>query len=268
VADPKGGAPPATDGTEGRNAAGLPVRGAIVSVRVHQPEKVKPHHHVPSSWPAPIRALAALSRLFAVVEGVGIGACMLAVVLLATWQFVERNLVQRHIPFFAVPPWTDGVIRHSVFMLGFLGGAYATYTGRHIRIDAVTRVVKARGRMLLRVFTTGFAILIVILLLRASIDFYKITLDEAGEASQAQELFTPARGAMILIIGYAVIALHFLVQVVIDICWLLSGQTPPAEWIAEAAHGAELPAEDSAVVAAHDPEAHQREIEREKEGSS
>ena len=52
-------------------------------------------HHVPATWPAPIRALAALSRVLAVVEGVGIGVCLLAVVGLATWQFVERNLTQR-----------------------------------------------------------------------------------------------------------------------------------------------------------------------------
>jgi TRAP-type C4-dicarboxylate transport system permease small subunit len=232
---------------------GLPVRGALVSVRVDQPEKIKPHHHVPSTWPMGLRLLAAVSRLFAVVEGVGIGVCMFAVVGLATWQFVERNLTQNHIPFFHVPPWTDGVIRHSVFMLGFLGGAYATYTGRHIRIDAVTRVLQARPRMLLRVITTMGAILVVIFLMRAALDFHAITLQEQGEASQAEELFTPSRGAMVIVIGYAVIALHFFVQMVIDLSWLLSRQQPPAEWIAEAAHGAEMPAEDSAVIAAHDP---------------
>ena len=115
----------------------------MVSVRVDTPStKLKPHHHVPPTWPAPIRAIAAVSRGLAVVEGIGIGACMLAVILLATWQFIERNLVQRHLPFFHVPAWTDGVIRHSVFMLGFLGGAYATYTGRHIRIDAKREFVR------------------------------------------------------------------------------------------------------------------------------
>ena len=175
---------------------GLPVRGAIVSVRVDNPDKVKPHHHVPATWPLPIRGLAALSRLFAVIEGIGIGFCMFAVVLLATWQFVERNLTQSrwHIPFFHVPPWTDGVIRHSVFMLGFLGGAYATYTGRHIRIDAVTRVLKARPRMMFRVVTTVAAIVVVWFLIRAALEFHTITLQEQGEASQAEELFTPSRG--------------------------------------------------------------------------
>jgi TRAP-type C4-dicarboxylate transport system permease small subunit len=231
---------------------GLPKRGAIISVRLDTNEKVKPHHHVPSTWPAPVRAVAFLSRALAVLEGVGIGACLLAVVGLATWQFIERNLTQRHLWFFHVPPWTDGVIRHSVFMLGFLGGAYATYTGRHIRIDAVTRVVKAKKRMALRVLTTIAAIVIVSIFAKAAWGFYKITLQEAGEASQAEELFTPARGALIIVVGYAVIAFHFFVQTVIDICWLLSKAEPPAEWIAEAAHGAEMPSEESAVVAAHD----------------
>lgn len=237
-----------------RSAAGLPKRGAIISVRVEGPDKVKPHHHVPPSWPAPVRALATVSRVFAFLEGVGIGSCLLAVIGLATWQFVERNLTQHHIPFFHVPPWTDGVIRHSVFMLGFLGGAYATYTGRHIRIDAVTRIVPPRRRMLLRVFTTTAAMIIVALFTRAAFNFYKVTLQESNDASQAMELFTPARGAMIMVIGYGVVVLHFFVQTVIDIGWLLSGKEPPAEWVAEAAHGAELPAEDSAVIEAHDPQ--------------
>jgi TRAP-type C4-dicarboxylate transport system permease small subunit len=233
---------------------GLPKRGAIVSVRLSSGDNVKPHHHVPASWPAPIRAVAALSRLLAVLEGVGIGICMLAVVGLATWQFIERNLTQRHYWFFHVPPWTDGVIRHSVFMLGFLGGAYATYTGRHIRIDAVTRVLKAKKRMALRVLTTLGAIVIVTIFAKAALGFYRITLQEAGEASQAQEMFTPARGAMIIVVGYSVIAFHFFVQAMIDICWLVSRAEPPAEWIAEAAHGAELPPEDSVIAAAHDPQ--------------
>jgi TRAP-type C4-dicarboxylate transport system permease small subunit len=232
---------------------GLHKRGAIVSVRLSSGEHVKPHHHVPEHWPAPIRGIAAVSRALAVLEGVGIGLCMLAVIGLATWQFIERNLTQRHYWFFHVPPWTDGVIRHSVFMLGFLGGAYATYTGRHIRIDAVTRVLKAKKRMALRVLTTLAAIVVVCVFTKAALGFYHITLQEAGEASQADELFTPARGALIIVVGYGVIAFHFFVQAMIDVCWLVSKGEPPAEWIAEAAHGAEMPAEDSAVVAAHDP---------------
>jgi TRAP-type C4-dicarboxylate transport system permease small subunit len=178
-----------------------------------------------------------VSHLLAVLEGVGIALCLLAVISLATWQFVERNLTQRGLPFFHVPGWTDGVIRHSVFLLGFLGGAYATYTGRHIRIDAVTRTLKTRGRMILRAVTTLAALAIVVVFVKAGWGFYQVTLEEAGEASQAGQLFTPARGALIMVLGYGAIAFHLLVQIALDVGWLLSKDLPPPEWTAEATHG-------------------------------
>ncbi len=189
----------------------------------------------PADWPAPIRALTSVARALAVVEGVGIISCLLAVVLLATWQFVERNLVQHHLPFFHTPPWADGVIRHSVFLLGFFGGAYATFTARHIRIDAVTRVLSGRKRLALRALTTLAALGIVTVFTWAGWGFYKITLEEAGEASQAEQFFTSSRGALIIVIGYAVVAFHFLVQIALDVGWLLSKREPPAGYISEAA---------------------------------
>ena len=85
-----------------------------------EPAKLKPHHHVPATWPAPIRGLAWLSRVLAVAEGVGIGLCLMAVVLLATWQFVERNLVQNHIPFFHVPVEAENRAAAEVAQLGLL----------------------------------------------------------------------------------------------------------------------------------------------------
>jgi TRAP-type C4-dicarboxylate transport system permease small subunit len=207
----------------------------------------KPHQWAPPEWPAPIRWLASLSHGFAIAEGVGIGFCLLSVVFLACWQFVDRNLTQHHLPSLHAPAWTDGVIRHSVFMLGFLGGAYATYTGRHIRIDAVTRVLPSRRRMAVRVITTLGAIFILCVFVKAAWGFYQVALEEAGEASQAGQLFTPARGALIIVIGYSVIAFHFFIQVVLDIGWLLSKREPPHEWIAEAVEAeVEADAEGSA----------------------
>jgi TRAP-type C4-dicarboxylate transport system permease small subunit len=215
----------------------LPKRGPLVSVRLDDPTPKRPHVWAPPEWPAPMRALAAISHFIAILEGAGIAFCLLAVVFLACWQFVERNLVMRHLWFFRTPAWADGVIRHSVFLLGFLGGAYATYTGRHIRIDAVTRVLKAPRRMMLRIVTTLAALVIVIIFVKAGWGFYQVTLEEAGEASQAGQLFTPARGALIMVIGYATVAFHFFIQIIFDVAWLISKKTPPPEWIAEASHG-------------------------------
>jgi TRAP-type C4-dicarboxylate transport system permease small subunit len=215
-----------------------------------QPTQDLPHHYTPASWPLPLRARAGVSRFLAVLEGIGIGACLVGVIFFAIWQCIDRNLSVRHLPSLHAPDWTHGLIRHSVFMLGFLGGAYATYTGRHIRIDAITRVVKERRRMLLRVFTTLAAIYVVVLLTKAALAFYGATLEENAEASQAHELFTPARGTLIIIAGYIVIAYHFAIQVLLDIAWLISGKDPPPHWIAEAsAHGGEVPAGDAGHAA-------------------
>jgi TRAP-type C4-dicarboxylate transport system permease small subunit len=227
----------------------LPKRGPLVSIRLQGPGSSRPHQWAPPTWPAPVRGLATLSHLLAILEGVGIAFCLLAVVFLATWQFVERNCATHHIPFFHVPGWTDGVIRHSVFLLGFLGGAYATYTGRHIRIDAVTRVLKPKRRMALRAITTAFAILIVSLFVKAAWGFYGVTVDESSEASQVGQLFTPSRGALIMVFGYAVIAFHFAIQLILDVGWLFSKDLPPPEWIAEASHGDAGAAIDQAAVA-------------------
>lgn len=212
----------------------------------------RPHQWVPDSWPLPIRALAKLSTALAFVEGIGLGLCLVAIIFFATWQFVDRNLAAAHINFLTVPVWIDGVIRHSVFLIGFLGGAYATYTGRNIRIDAITRLVPVKVRLAFRVLTTTIAIGIVYLFVRGAFDFYTVTLDEAGEASQAGQIFTSSRGAMIIVVGYTTVAFHFFVQLLLDIGWLISKTPPPDEWVAEAAHGegSDLAHDPNAVAAA------------------
>ncbi len=209
----------------------IPDAGAIPAAPT-EPEH--PGQSCPADWPAPLRALTAVSRFLAVLEGAGIVVCLVAVIALAVWQFLERNLVQRHIPFFHLPGWADGVIKHSVFLLGFIGGAYAAFAGRHIRIDAVTRLVSVRKRLALRVLTTLAALAILSLFTWGAFGVYKNNLEEDGTAAQAEQFFTSARGALIIVGGYALIAFHFVNQLLLDLGWLLSKKEPPASYIAEA----------------------------------
>jgi TRAP-type C4-dicarboxylate transport system permease small subunit len=200
----------------------------------------RPGHHVPADFPAPVRALAAVSRGLAVIEGVGIALCLLSLVGLALFQFVVRNLRlhgQLWVP--APPDWIDGVIRHSVFVLGFLGAAYATFTGRHIRIDAITRLVRPRARMALRIVTGLAAVLVCALVVRAGYEFLQICRQEASEVGAQGQFFTSARGALVIIGGVGLVGFHFLVQATIDAVYVLTGREPPASWIAEA-HGEPL----------------------------
>ncbi len=190
----------------------------------------KPHQIAPASWPWVVRALTRISGALAALEGVGIALCLLVIVLLCCFQFVGRNLTTHRIVAVPMPLWIDAAVRHAVFLIGFLGGAYATYSGRHIRIDAVTRALSPRRRLALRAVTTLAAIVIVLLFVDGAWICYH------GETESA-ELFSPARGALIELCGYVVVAFHFLVQLVLDIGWLVSGKDPPSEWISDAAHG-------------------------------
>jgi TRAP-type C4-dicarboxylate transport system permease small subunit len=197
--------------------------------------KARPGHHVPADFPAPVRALAAVSRALAVVEGAGMALCLLALVLLAVFQFVARNLRLHGQLWMPAPPdWVDGVIRHSVFVLGFLGAAYATFAGRHIRIDALTRLMRPRARLGVRLVTALGAAAVCGVVVRAALEFLAICQQEAAEVGNAGQVFTSARGAMVIIAGVALVGFHFLVQASIDAAYLLTGAAPPPHWIAEA----------------------------------
>src|SRR5262249_43742466 len=79
-----------------------------------------------------------------------------------------------------------------------------------------------------------------LVLAQAAWEFHRDTAaNEAADVTQAGELINSARGTLALPVGYALIAFHFLVQIALDLAWLLSGETPPAEWLAEA-HAGEL----------------------------
>lgn len=185
-------------------------------------------HHVPPDFPAPVRGLAAVSRALAWIEGAGLAACLVTLVALALYEFVTRNLrLHGLVALSPSPPWIDGVLRHSVFLLGFLGAAYATFAARHIRIDAVTRLLPPRGRLAARVLTSLAAGALCAALAKAGLDFYQVCLQETGEVATEGQLFTSARGALVIVGGVTLVGFHFLVQAAIDGVYLFSGRTPP-----------------------------------------
>ncbi len=51
-----------------------------------------------------------------------------------------------------------------------------------------------------------------------------------------------------IVVGYALIAFHFFVQLLIDLGWLLSGKQPPREWVADAARGEALSSAGEAAL--------------------
>jgi TRAP-type C4-dicarboxylate transport system permease small subunit len=212
-------------------------------------------HHVPEEFPAPIRGLAAVSRFVAVLEGVGIGISLVALIGLALWQFVTRNLRMHGVTWIPQnPEWLDidNVLRHAVFLIGFLGAMFASYTGRHLRVDAVTRLAGPRARMALRSLATMGALTVCAFIIYASWTYRATVLEETPEKGQ---IFTAARGALVIVVGTAGMALHFLIQLVLDVVYLVTGEEPPAWWIAEASHGGDAAADSEVSSTSDVPEA-------------
>lgn len=198
----------------------------------------RPGHHVPADFPVAVRALAAISRGLAVVEGAGIAVCLVSLVALAVFQFAARNLrLHGHLWLPPAPVWIDGVIRHSVFVLGFLGAGYATFTARHIRIDAITRLAGPRLRMGVRIPTALAAALVCVVVTRAGYEFLLVCREEASEVGSQDQIFTSARGAMVIMAGFALVGFHFFVQAALDAVYVATGRAPPPMWVAEAGHG-------------------------------
>ena len=79
----------------------------------------------------------------------------------------------------------------------------------------------------------------------AAWDYRNGVLDENVMAGQ---VFTPARGAMIIVVGMCGIQLHFLSQLVIDLTYLTTKRAVPSWWVAEAAHGGEVGISDDKTV--------------------
>ena len=213
----------------------------------------RPAYLGPAKLFLPLRALAHLSRWIALGEGAALGFLLTALVVLATWQFASRNI---HRDWFPMAPfkwhggylWVDSFIRHAVFFIGFLGGAFATHVVKHLRVDAVTRLMPVRLRLSVRVVATLFAAVVCWMLFKAGLAFHAdIAANEGGDISQAAELINRARGSLILPVGFALILFHFVVQIVLDLAWVITGEEPPAEWLAEA-HGGEVVTDE-----AHEP---------------
>ncbi len=181
----------------------------------------------------------------ALVEGAGIFAFLAALTLLATWQFVARNL--RPLGVEPAPFWVDSVIRHAVFFIGFLGAAFATYMSKHLRVDAVTRGLSPRARLVARLVTTVFAAAVCGLLAKGGYEFYAdVVAFESGDVTQTDEVITTAMGSLAMPAGFGLVLWHLFVQLVVDALWLVSGEPIPASLLADAHEGEGL----------YDPEAH------------
>jgi TRAP-type C4-dicarboxylate transport system permease small subunit len=84
------------------------------------------------------------------VEDAALAVLLGAIVLLAPLQITLRELFETGLA------WADPLLRALVLWVGLLGALAASRDGRHISIDAISRVLPARARAAAGVLTSLF----------------------------------------------------------------------------------------------------------------
>ena len=149
-----------------------------------------------------MRLLNSIDRWVGRIEGGLLTLFLLSMILLAFAQFVARNL------FAAGLVWADAVVRLMVLWIGLIGASLATSQGKHLSIDALTKLIGRRIRPYVDLGLKIFTAFVCLLLLRSAVQFVQI------ERAAGSSFFGPVPfwGVELVIpISLALISFHLIV---------------------------------------------------------
>jgi TRAP-type mannitol/chloroaromatic compound transport system permease small subunit len=171
--------------------------------------------------------LASLIRKFDNSIGVGEQAILflllIAIVLTASAAALYDKLLGEHLG-----RWWFTVVRGGTFTTAMIAAAFATHQQRHLAMDLVSRRLSPRGRLILGLLLKIFTIVIAAILFRSGMH----QRDHVGGV--VQEFVSDKTIVTMLPAGCALIILHSLLHVVIDLDYLRRGKLPPEK--ARSAH--------------------------------
>src|SRR3990167_6348126 len=98
----------------------------------------------------PLNWLFGLDKLLMKVEGFFLTSILIALLFFAFLQVVLRNFFDSGIN------WGDVFARHLVLCIAFLGATLSTREGRHIRIDALAKILPKKAQPIVELFISFF----------------------------------------------------------------------------------------------------------------
>jgi len=101
-------------------------------------------------------------------ETVIIAVALFVILGLGASQIAMRNLAD------AGWVWADGLIRHLVLVIGFLGASLAAAQGRHITVDALSKVIQGKWLRLSQIVTALAAAVVAGALFWAGVEFVQM----------------------------------------------------------------------------------------------
>ncbi len=139
------------------------------------------------------------------VESALLVTLLAAMILLAAWQVVARNLFETGLL------WGDALVRVLVLWGAMVGAMVASRKDEHIRIDLVSRFVGAAWRPLLQRFACAFTCLVLAVFTWFSFKFVRFEYEDAVIAFGSVPAWVCEA---ILPVGAGVMTLRYLMHVV------------------------------------------------------
>lgn len=153
----------------------------------------------------PIRWLPPLNRLMCRLEEFLLVSVLLAALFFSFLQVILRNFFDSGIN------WGDVFTRHLVLWIGFFGATISTLEDRHIRIDALSKVLPKKALPVVELFICLFCIVVGYLLFFSAYHFVD------GEKAARTILFEGIPTwyfIVIMPVGFAIITFRYFVKLV------------------------------------------------------
>lgn len=163
------------------------------------------------------RAVRKFDNVIGLAEQIVLFGLLLFLVLVTFLWFVTESFMSR--------PLEDASydVRYTVFLMAMVGGAFAAHHRRLLSMDVVSRVVAPRTRAWVRVVTSTFGAFMAGFFLK-----YGLWIFSEAQKEKSTSHWMPASAAnAAMAIGAGLVMLHLVIQIVIDLDYLLRGKTPP-----------------------------------------
>lgn len=119
--------------------------------------------------------------------------------------------------------WPYELIRYSVFFVAMTGAALAAQRQGMFHMDLVTRLFPAGMRSGLRILTALLVVAMCALVINSGLDLRR----GAHELNEGYELISTSHGYVAMIVGFALIALHYVLHAAIEVVYLANRRLPP-----------------------------------------
>lgn len=139
---------------------------------------------------------------------------LLSMIFLAFGQIVLRNVFDTGFI------WIDPLLRVMVLWIGLVGALVATRENKQISVDVLTRLLSPRQKAISQIITRLFAAGVSGLIAWHSFWF---VIDEWGMGDKAFANIPAWLLEAVIPLGFGVIALRYLCEVVSGIYWLIRG---------------------------------------------